>query len=86
MQKFIFNGTNINEFYQKIKKLLGITLTLTEETDFDDKNNNNLNILNKGYDENNIFQNQIGIENSQMLICSNKQVKYIFNYLVYIPN
>jgi len=25
-------------------------------------------------------------ENSQMLICSNKQVKYIFNYLVYIPN
>lgn len=67
MQKFIFNGTNINEFYQKIKKLLGITLTLTEETDFDDKNNNNLNILNKGYDENNIFQNQIGIENSRSL-------------------
>jgi len=67
MQKFIFNGTNINEFYQKIKKLLGITLTLTEETDFDDKNNNNLNILNKGYDENNIFQNQMEIENSRSL-------------------
>ena len=37
MQKFIFNGTNINEFYQKIKKFFGITQTLTEETDFDDK-------------------------------------------------
>ena len=67
MQKFIFNGTNINEFYQKIKKLLGITLTLTEETDFDDKNNNNLNILNKGYDENNIFQNQMEFDNNQSL-------------------
>ena len=67
MQKFIFNGTNINEFYQKIKKLFSNTQTLTEETDFDDKNNNNLNILNKGYDENNIFQNQIGIENSRSL-------------------
>ena len=67
MQKFIFNGTNINEFYQKIKKLLGITLTLTEETDFDDKNNNNLNILNKGYDDNNIFQKQIELDNNQSL-------------------
>ena len=67
MQKFIFNGTNINEFYQKIKKFFSNTQTLTEETDFDDKNNNNLNILNKGYDENNIFQNQIGIENSRSL-------------------
>ena len=67
MQKFIFNGTNINEFYQKIKKFFGITQTLTEETDFDDKNNNNLNILNKGYDENNIFQNQMEIENSRSL-------------------
>ena len=67
MQKFIFNGTNINEFYQKIKKLFSNTQTLTEETDFDDKNNNNLNILNKGYDENNIFQNQMEIENSRSL-------------------
>ena len=50
MQKFIFNGTNINEFYQKIKKLFSNTQTLTEETDFDDKNNNNLYIINKGYD------------------------------------
>ncbi len=67
MQKFIFNGTNINEFYQKIKKFFGITQTLTEETDFDDKNNNNLNILNKGYDENNIFQNQMEFDNNQSL-------------------
>ena len=67
MQKFIFNGTNINEFYQKIKKFFGITQTLTEETDFDDKNNNNLNILNKGYDDNNIFQKQIELNNNQSL-------------------
>ncbi len=67
MQKFIFNGTNINEFYQKIKKFFGITQTLTEETDFDDKNNNNLNILNKGYDDNNIFQKQIELDNNQSL-------------------
>ena len=67
MQKFIFNGTNINEFYQKIKKLFSNTQTLTEETDFDDKNNNNLNILNKGYDENNIFQNQMEFDNNQSL-------------------
>ena len=67
MQKFIFNGTNINEFYQKIKKFLSNTQTLTEETDFDDKNNNNLNILNKGYDENNIFQNQMEFDNNQSL-------------------
>ena len=67
MQKFIFNGTNINEFYQKIKKFFSNTQTLTEETDFDDKNNNNLNILNKGYDENNIFQNQMEIGNSRSL-------------------
>ena len=25
-------------------------------------------------------------ENNQILICSNKQVKYFFNYLVYISN
>ena len=67
MQKFIFNGTNINEFYQKIKKLFSNTQTLTEETDFDDKNNNNVNILNKGYDENNIFQNQMEFDNNQSL-------------------
>ncbi len=67
MQKFIFNGTNINEFYQKIKKFFSNTQTLTEETDFDDKNNNNLNILNKGYDENNIFQNQMEFDNNQSL-------------------
>ena len=67
MQKFIFNGTNINEFYQKIKKFLSNTQTLTEETDFDDKNNNNLNILNKGYDDNNIFQKQIELDNNQSL-------------------
>ena len=67
MQKFIFNGTNINEFYQKIKKLFSNTQTLTEETDFDDKNNNNLNILNKGYDDNNIFQKQIELDNNQSL-------------------
>ena len=67
MKKFIFNGTNINEFYQKIKKFFSNTQTLTEETDFDDKNNNNLNILNKGYDENNIFQNQMEFDNNQSL-------------------
>ena len=67
MQKFIFNGTNINEFYQKIKKFFSNTQTLTEETDFDDKNNNNLNILNKGYNENNIFQNQMEFDNNQSL-------------------
>ena len=58
IEKFIFKEGNINEFYQKIKKIFGISNTFSEETDFEEKNNN-LNILNKGYENNNVSQNEM---------------------------